>query len=740
MEYSTLQNDTISVPQMPYSMTNSNFKPSPKVIPGSPSNQSIATPKLQYQSQGNKIGTPNLQYQRKTSTPTIIYQNKPQVISVNRSPKASSPPDHSSKSPKIHNIKNGARSPILTSSQSKSPVLNSRFNIVYNSQDYVQPPRIRRGISEKNIKQYGNDDLIYDTQKPNKNYISNTNSPLFIKDGNLISSSYQVSSSNNYLNNDSYPFRSESVKSASTFKIKNAYEGTSSTTDNNNSYYNNEPYTYTYSDSDDEYINSELNESMLDKYTDSLSDSELLSPSSSLFNPSPPKSMTQLYHKNSSLFKPKKPIERSNSSSSNRRKNSTGSLRNEYESDKEQYSKTDSASQHSKNHYRPRSNSRSDVNGKSSNYYRSRSNSKPDINADLPSSYRSRSNSKPDINADLSNSYRPRSNSKPESVANYSNSYRSRSNSNTKLESYNNIKNNSNYHSKSTSSKDRTTNNDNSARSHSHSRSRSHSRSEHEHHSKSKSRSHSRSISRSRSRSNSQSIVNSKINSNKLPTTSNVNTINTIFSFTNMKNSLNSPDNSPNIHPSSYSSEFSLGSFSDKELYYNQSPGLNHSSSVNSVNNPSLKFSNDNQSISSSYIKGKSKYSNYSGGNSYSHHPYSSSSQSHLSSQIPIATKPSKSNLDTSQQSYNSLKNINPCFPESIIRNRSHSNSQVNNYSSIINRNRSLSNNTIGTSKITSPYNKPSMTMSTNNQSETSSIKSKLNDVPEYSYPRSTSS
>lgn len=673
----------------------------------------MTTPKLQYQ--GNKIGTPNLQYQRKTSTPTIIYQSKPSVISVSRSPIAGSPPDHSPsypKSPKIHNIKNGTRSPVLASSQSKSPILNSRFNIVYNSQDYVQP-RIRRGVSEKNIKQYDNDDLIYDTQKVNKNYVQNTNSPLFIKDGNLISSSYQASSSNSYMNNESYPVRGESVKSTLTYKNKNTYDGPS-VMDNNNSYYNGEPYAL--SDSDEGYMNAELNDSMLERYTDSYSDSELLSPSSSLFNPSPPKSMTQLYHQNSSLFKAKKkPIARSNSSSSSKRKISIGSLKNEYESDKEQYSKTDTSSQSYKSHHRTRSNSRNDVNGIPSNYFRSRSNSRPDITPEL------------------SNNYRPRSNSKPDIGNNYSSSYRSRSNSNTKLESNVNVKSSSNYHSKS--SKDKTSINDNSSRSHSNSRSRSHSRSEHEHRRKSKSRSKSRS--ESRSRSNSQSIVNSKLSNNKL-SSSNVNTINSIFSFTNMKNSLNSPENSPNIHSSSYSSEFSIGSFSDKEMYYNQSPGLHHSSSVNSNNAPSLKPSiTDNQSItSSSYVKGKSKYSNLSNGNSYSHHLYSSSSQSHIPSQIPIASKSSKSSVDPSQQSYNSLKGYNPSFPEGIIRNRSHSNSQVNSYSSV-SRNRSYSNNTIGTSKSSSPYSKPAQTSS--NQPESYSLKSKLNDVAEYSIPRSTS-
>jgi len=709
MEYSTLQSDTISVPQMPYSMT-SGYKPSPKIIPGSPSSQSMTTPKLQYQ--GSKIGTPNLQYQRKTSTPTIIYQNKPSVITVSRSPIAGSPPDHSPsypKSPKIHNIKNGARSPVLTSTQSKSPILNSRFNIVYNSQDYVQP-RIRRGISEKNIKQYDNDDLIYDTQKVSKNRVQNTNSPLFIKDGNLISSSYQASNSNSYMNNDSYPMRGDSVKSTNTYKNKNTYDGT---IDNNDSYYNSKPYAL--SDSDEEYLNGELDDSMLDRYTDSYSDSELMSPSSSLFNPSPPKSMTQLYHQNSSLFKSKKkPIARSNSSSSSKRKNSVGSLKNEYESDKEQYSKVDSSSQDYKNHYRTRSNSRNDVNGIPSNYFRSRSNSRPDIGVEL------------------SNSYRPRSNSKPDVGNCYSSSYRSRSNSNTKLESSITVKSSSNYHSKSIT-KDKTSNNDNSFRSHSNSRSRSHSRSEHEHRTKSKSRSKSRS--ESRSRSNSQSIINSKISNNKL-SSSNVNNINSIFSFTNMKNGLNSPENSPNIHSSSYSSEFSIGSFSDKDVYFNQSPGLHHSSSVNSNNILSIKPDNQSITSSSSYVKSKSKYSNYSGGNSYSHHLYSSSSQSHIPSQVPISSKSSKSNIDPSQQSYNSLKGYNPCFPEGIIRTRSHSNSQVNNYSSS-SRNRSYSNNTIGTAKPTSPYNKPAQTSS--NQPESYSLKSKLNDVAEYSISRSTS-
>jgi hypothetical protein len=703
MEYSIVQNDSISVPQIPYSMNN-NYKPSPKIIPGSPSASSITTPKLQYQ--GNKIGTPNLQYQRKNSTPTIIYQSKPSVISVNRSPK--SPPDYIAKSPKIHNIKNGSRSPILTSNPSKSPVLNSRFNIVYNSQDYVQL-RIRRGVSEKNIKQYGNDDLIYDTQKVNKNHIPNSNSPLFIKDGNLISSSYQPSNSNSYLNNESYSLRSESLKSTSVFKNKSTYEEVNNKMDNNDSYYNNE--SYTLSNSDDEYINDELNDSLLDRYNESFSDSEILSSSSPLFNSSPPKSMTQLYHKNSSLFKPKNPLERSNSSSSNRRKNSTSSLRNEYESDKEQYSRTDST-KHSKRHYRARSNSRNDVNEIPLNYFRSRSNSRLDINVDL------------------ANSYRPRSNSKPEPVVNYSSSYRSRTNSNSnpnlnsntnsKLESNADIKNNSNNNSKTISLKERSSNdNNNSTRSHSHSRSRSYSRSEHEHHSKSQSRSKSRSISRSRS--NSQSIINSKMNSNKL-SSSNVNTINTIFSFTSMKNSLNSPDSSPNIHSSSYTSEFSVGSISDKEMLYNQSPGLKHSRSLNSDNAQSLKQSTDNQSLSSSYIKGKSKYSIYSGGNSYSHHLYSSSSKSHISQ---IALKSSKVNLDNNQQSYSSMKSINPCFPESIIRTRSHSNSQINSYTSLINRNRSYSNNTIGTPKTSSPFSKPTLAMSNNNQSEASLSKPK---------------
>lgn len=686
MEYS-IQNDSISVPQMPSSMTN--IKPSPKVIPGSPSSQSMTTPKLQYQ---NKISTPNLQYQRKNSTPTIIYQNKSYLSS--RSPVVGSPPDFSpssnTKSPKVHNIKNGlninTRTPVIpsSSSQSKSPVAGSRFNVVYNSKDYVQP-RIRRGVSEKNIKLSANDDLIYDTQKVSKN----NNSPLFIKDGNLISSSYQVSSSTSYMNNnENYPLRSESVKSTSTFKSRNLYETTNGSIDNNGTYFDAEPYVL--SDSDDEYLNGQINDEALEKYTDSYSDSDIVSPtSSSFFESSPPKSMTKLYRENSNLFKGKnKPLNRSESSSSNRRKFSNGSLKT-YESDRENSSKPGDTSG-TKNFYRSRSrsNSRNDVNAIPNTYFRSRSNSRPDINVDLPSS----------------SGYRPRSNSKPEIAINYSGS-RSRSNSNMKLEALSSITGNSNNNNNNNSTS--TSNNNDSQKSYTTTRSRSHSRSEQR--SKSKSRSESRSVSRTRQRSNSQTqtAVTSKLSSNKL-STSNVNNINSLFNYTSMKSSINSPEHSP----SSYSSDFSAGSFSDKELLYAPSPSLTHSQSVSAIsnNNTNIYSSNikpsitDNQLLSTSHTnKGKSKFINYSNVNSYSsHHLYSSSSQS----KIPLSTKVSKSSLDPSQQSYNSMKNIAPCFPEGIMRNRSHSNSQVNSYTSLVNRARSYSNNIVS-SKSPSPFSKP---------------------------------
>ncbi|ORX61040.1 hypothetical protein BCR36DRAFT_579105 [Piromyces finnis] len=695
VESSTIQNEQTSFPQASSSVA-SNLKQSPMVIPGSPSSQSVTTPKLQYQ---NKAGTPNLQYQRKPSTPTLVYQNKPAVISVNRNVMTTSPPDYSpnfSKSPKIHNIKNGTRSPILSSSQPKSPLLASRFNVVYNSQDYVQP-RIRRGVSEKNIKQIGNDDLIYDTQKVSKSHMANNN-PLFIKDGNVISSSsYQVTSS--YLD-EVDQVRSDSIKDSLSNRSRNN-GGTSKSYDANSSYYNDNEISYRISDSDDEYLRGGLNDSMLDKYSDSYSDSEILSPSNVLFNPSPPKSMTQLYHKNSSLFKGKSSkLERSNSSSSDRRKYSNGSLKNAYESDREQYSKTSDSSLRlsSRQLSRTRSNSRTETNNLPTYYRsRSRSNSRPD------------SNLRSDSNNETS-SYRPRSNSKPETAYNDIESRRSRSNSSSRLEKVDpSVKNlSSNYYLKSNSKEKLNYG----TGSQSNSRSRSKSRSEH----RSKSKSHSRSKSRSRSRSNSQSIVNNK-SSTKL-SASNVNTINTIFSFTNMKNNLNSPSSeiSPNIQPSSYSSGFSVGSLSDKELVSSPSPGIHYSNSVTSSSyTPSIKSSiPDTQSYSSSTYKGKSKYNNYSNLNSYSNYLHSTSSQSYNlpPSKIPLSAKSSKTSVEQNQSTYGSYKGINHCFPESSLRTRSHSSSNpsTSNYSAIVSRNRSHSN----TSKSSSPFSKPSQAISIN--------------------------
>jgi len=755
----SIGSDSIPVPQMPASMTN-NIKMSPNIIPGSPSSQSVTTPKLQYQ---NKISSPNLQ---KISSPNLQFPRKNSVpaITVNRSPVALSPPDHSAsypkspKSPKAHNIKNGGRSPITPPSQpisSKSPLLNSRFNVVLNSQDFAQS-RLRRGVSERNIKQIDNDDLIYDTQKISKNYVGNANTPLFIKDGNLISSSYQPSSSSNYMNsnsngnnNDIYPNVNDGVKNSgsvrNTTSNKNAYEGTPSS-----NYYNDEPYAL--SDSDEDYMKEELNDPALERYSDSFSDSDALSPSSSMFNASPPKSMTELYQQSTNYYKSQKESHsRSNSPSSNRRKNSTGSLRNEVESDREQ------SSQKPKNYYRSRSNSRTDVNCIPANYFRSRSNSRPDITMDPSGYHRSRSNSKPDI-LNYSGSYRTRSRSRSNSNSNppATTTNNINTSSSSKLESSSgngsgngNGSSSSNYYSKSSGLKERavgvgnsSTNNGSSSHSHTHrsrSRSNSNSKSEQDHYSNLKSRSKSRSDSRSvshshsRSRSNSQSLVNPKLNGK--PSTTNVNPINTLFNFTNMKNSLNSPDS----QPSSYSSEFSIGSGSDKEIFY--------SNSVNSNNGFSLKQTlPESQSQSHHHSKGKSKYSNHSGS---SHHVHSPPSQSQSPSQIPIPSKPTKPlkkpSIDSSsQQSYSSLKGYSPSFPEGVIRNRSYSsNSQANNYpSKIKSRSRSYSNNSIGPSKSTSPFNKPAQASVSPsiNPPESSSYKSRLSDVMECSLPRSTSS
>jgi len=113
------------------------------------------------------------------------------------------------------------------------------------------------------------------------------------------------------------------------------------------------------------------------------------------------------------------------------------------------------------------------------------------------------------------------------------------------------------------------------------------------------------------------------MSNNKL-STSNVNTINTIFTFTNMKNSLNSPHSeSPNIPPSSYSSDISVGSISNKEMVISPSSGMNYSNSMTSnatsvmnTYTSSMKSSiPESQSIPSSYLKNKTKY-NYSNLNS----------------------------------------------------------------------------------------------------------------------------